>query len=157
MFLFYYGFSAITYNVFTTQGKAAAAQPIELPFRQRQEALYNQATAPLKQIAMLAFMMYMSGNTLNIFPIMMTMSGIYQPLSAILKSKSVFPADPDGKLNTALPRLLYCAVQSLGLLIALYKIHAMGLLPTNLADWVAAIRVPEVEEKSVTSLLHALT
>lgn len=53
----------------------------------RQAALYAQAQAPLKQMAMLGFMMWMTGTQLHLFSIMMTLSGIYQPLSAILKSK----------------------------------------------------------------------
>ena len=35
----------------------------------------------LCQVAMLCFMMWMSGSTLHIFSIMMTINGIYQPLS----------------------------------------------------------------------------
>ena len=33
------------------------------------------------QVAMLCFMMWMSGSTLHLFSIMTTLSGIYQPLS----------------------------------------------------------------------------
>lgn len=36
---------------------------------------------PCPQVAMLCFMMWMSGSTLHIFSIMMTLNGIYQPLS----------------------------------------------------------------------------
>ena len=36
---------------------------------------------PAAQVAMLCFMMWMSGSTLHIFSIMMTINGIYQPLS----------------------------------------------------------------------------
>lgn len=83
---------------------------------------------------------------------MTTLSGVYQPLTAILKSKDGFPTDPSGKLDTLTPRLVFCAIQSLGLLFALNKINSMGLFPTNLADWVSSIRVPTPLERSVTGL-----
>lgn len=37
-------------------------------------------------MGMLAFMMWMSGSQVHLFSIMMTVSGIYQPLMAIVKS-----------------------------------------------------------------------
>lgn len=57
---------------------AAACQPAQ--------AVFSKSWAPLKQIGMLAFMMWMSGSQLHLFSIMTTISGIYQPLTAILKS-----------------------------------------------------------------------
>jgi hypothetical protein len=41
------------------------------------------AGSPLKNIGMMAFMMWMSGSTVQIFSIMMTFTGIWQPLQAI--------------------------------------------------------------------------
>lgn len=52
----------------------------------RQAALSSMAQAPLKNVAMMCFMMWMSGSQLHLFSIMTTASGFYQPLSAILKS-----------------------------------------------------------------------
>ena len=52
------------------------------------QALYTHATSPLKMVGMMGFMMWMSGSQLHIFSIMTTLSGVYQPLSAILSSGS---------------------------------------------------------------------
>lgn len=43
---------------------------------------------PVKMVGMMAFMMWMSGSQLHIFSIMTTLSGVYQPLMAILNSGS---------------------------------------------------------------------
>lgn len=43
--------------------------------------LLNHPLAAVVQSAMLCFMMWMSGSTLHLFSIMMTINGIYQPLS----------------------------------------------------------------------------
>ena len=50
----------------------------------KQQALYSQATGHFKSIGFMAFMMWMSGNSLHLFSIMTTASGIYQPLMAIV-------------------------------------------------------------------------
>ena len=52
----------------------------------RQAALFSQAQSPIKNVLMMCFMMWMSGTQLHLFSIMTTASGVYQPLSAILKS-----------------------------------------------------------------------
>lgn len=41
---------------------------------------------PFMQLGMLSFMMYMAGTNLHLFSIMATINGLYQPLSAIIKS-----------------------------------------------------------------------
>lgn len=77
-------------------GRPAALRPpaqspaaCEHPPRRRpapQQALFGKATAPFKNVLMLAFMMWMSGTQLHLFSIMTTISGLYQPLTAIIKS-----------------------------------------------------------------------
>ena len=52
------------------------------------QALFSRAMEPLKMVGMMAFMMWMSGSQLHIFSIMTTLSGVYQPLVAILNSGS---------------------------------------------------------------------
>eukprot|EP00887_Chlorella_sp_A99_P002176 scaffold21.g2176.t1 len=129
---------------------------------QRQAALMAQAKAPFKQVAMLCFMMWMSGSQLHLFSIMTTISGLYQPLSAVLRVKEAFPTDPgtlaslsmgQGKLDTTLPRITYCFIHGLGILFAIYKINGMGLFPTHLSDWVSSIKAPTYTERAVTSIL----
>lgn len=145
--------------------------------------------------------------------------------AAILKSKDMFPPDPEGELNTTGPRLTFCFMHGLGLVrgwvgnflccfragvrkegsfvclmhrpqlagelctsiqprqdpeqlaaaqstrlaaiqplavciasplqaFAVYKIYSMGLLPTNLSDWVSSMRPPTVLEHAVPNLLQ---
>lgn len=53
----------------------------------KQAALYSRATGTVKNIGFMCFMMWMSGSQIHLFSIMMTVSGIYQPLAAIMNSK----------------------------------------------------------------------
>eukprot|EP00803_Ostreobium_quekettii_P003493 evm.model.scf_1203.1 EVM.evm.TU.scf_1203.1 scf_1203:13102-13411(-) len=52
----------------------------------RQAFLMAKARAPFKQVAFMCFMMYMSGTSIQIFSLMMTISGIAGPIQAMLKS-----------------------------------------------------------------------
>lgn len=143
-------------NLSREQGEGALASKKQgVSLKAKQDALFSKATAPFKNILMLAFMMWMSGSQLHLFSIMTTMSGVYQPLSAILKSAEAFPPDPEGKLNTVMPRLVYCAVNGLGLAFAAYRINLMGLLPTHLSDWVSSIDAPQVMEHSAGGMLQS--
>ena len=50
------------------------------------QAIYGRATGQLKNMGFMAFMMWMSGSQIQIFSIMMTANGIYQPIAAIANS-----------------------------------------------------------------------
>ena len=46
--------------------------------------MMSKAAGSFKQVGFLCFMMWMSGNQIHLFSIMMLVTGIYQPLSTIL-------------------------------------------------------------------------
>lgn len=143
-----------------------------------EQALYSRATGQVKNMGMLAFMMWMSGSQIHLFSIMMTFSGVYQPLMAIINSgqgTKQHPFEPDhgcvhlqlltavvcaafpdsesdeGRLNVTLPRLLFCLINLGGLAFALWKINGMGLLPTTASDYIAALQVPKALQSSFTA------
>ena len=53
----------------------------------KQSALYGRAQGVFKNVGFMCFMMWMSGSQIHLFSIMMTVSGIYQPLMAIMNSR----------------------------------------------------------------------
>ena len=53
----------------------------------KQAAVNGRAYAQLKSIAFLCFIMWMSGSQIHLFSIMTTVSGVYQPLMAIINSE----------------------------------------------------------------------
>lgn len=115
----------------------------------KQQALYARATAPMKQIGLMCFMAWMSGNSIQIFSIVMTFGLLASPVSAILTSAAMFPKEPDWpQLDTLLPRLLYCLIQCGQLVFGLYKLNGMGLLPVYASDWISSLKVPEMLEAS---------
>ncbi|WIA16366.1 hypothetical protein OEZ86_007857 [Tetradesmus obliquus] len=132
----------------STLGKRRDPQLIE----KKQAALWQLASAPFRQVGFMCFMMWMMGNGIQIFSILMTLSGLATPVMAIIKSKEVFPADPEKKLDTLTPRLLYCVINAGQFVFALHKLNAMGLLPTHPSDWLSAIAVPASLEHSYGAL-----
>ena len=66
------------------------------------QAAVTQALGAFKSVGMLGFMMWMSGSQLHIFSIMSTISGLLQPISAILSSgKGDIKIRVDLNANTA--------------------------------------------------------
>jgi len=53
---------------------------------------------------------------------------------------TAFPREP--RLDTLLPRLIYCACHFGQLVFVLNKLNSMGLLPTHASDWMASLPVP---------------
>mmetsp|Transcript_22452 Transcript_22452/g.41804 ORF Transcript_22452/g.41804 Transcript_22452/m.41804 type:complete len:177 (+) Transcript_22452:15-545(+) len=94
------------------------------------------AMKPGQQIAMNAFMMYMSGSTLNIFSINTTSSAIVTPLTSIFSVERTF-ANLD--VDTQMAKAIFIGMNLVWLAIGLYKMSSMRLLPTTSADFADAV------------------
>ena len=103
-----------------------------------------------------AFMLWMSGNSVQIFSILITSMLLYNPIKSILQVNELFDKfeDEDSKtvdlstdngLSTLLgmsnpfllPKIAFVAVQFLSLGLGIWKCGSMGLLPTSASDWLA--------------------
>mmetsp|Transcript_16617 Transcript_16617/g.19953 ORF Transcript_16617/g.19953 Transcript_16617/m.19953 type:complete len:178 (-) Transcript_16617:132-665(-) len=104
------------------------------------------ATGPGKQIAMNAFMMYMSGKSLNIFSISITSMAVLTPLTSILSIQKAFSSLED--IDLQMPKLIYVVCNLVWLGLGLYKMSSMRLLPTTSADWTGSIVWKEMMESS---------
>lgn len=125
----------------TTGGPNAAAI-----LAKRQAQAMSLATKPGQQVLMNAFMMYMSGNTLNIFSISTTSMAILSPLTSIIQVESVFSKLEE--VDTQMAKLIYIALNLVWLAIGMYKMSSMRLLPTTSADWADSIVWKDMMELS---------
>jgi len=101
---------------------------------------WDVALGPLKQVPMNLFIMYMSGNTISIFPIMMVIMMMVRPLKTILTVKQTFKSFETGSgvvTNTIGQKFVFILGNLANLALAMYKCHGMGLLPTHASDWLA--------------------
>ena len=91
---------------------------------------------------MTAFMMYMSGNSLQMFSIMMVVMAFKNPAMGLVNTNAVFERfekrterkqndqGEDGIEQRLLAiKLVYVAMQILALAVGVWKVNAMGLLP----------------------------
>jgi len=92
---------------------------------------WEVALAPVKQLPMTAFMMYMSGNTLQIFSIMMVAMAFKNPVVGLMATNQAFERfESEGtKTKLAMVKGVYVLMQLLALALGVWKVNGMGLLP----------------------------
>jgi len=102
---------------------------------------WDVALGPLKQVPMNLFIMYMSGNTISIFPIMMVIMMMVRPVKTMFTVKQTFKTFETGAgsvgTNTIGQKFVFVLGNLANLGLAMYKCHGMGLLPTHASDWLA--------------------
>jgi len=107
---------------------------------------WEVATGPLKQLPMNLFIMWMAGNTISIFPIMMVGMMFIRPIQALLGAQQTFKAIESN--HAFLQRSVYVLGNLVCLGLAVYKCQVMGLLPIHPSDWLAFIEPQARQEWS---------
>lgn len=81
----------------------------------------------------------MTGNTLQIFSIFMVFTLFKAPITAILNMGNTFSRfETEGTRSKMLGvKLTFIVMNLLALGLGIYKVDAMGLLPTTRSDWLA--------------------
>ncbi|MCJ1390039.1 hypothetical protein MMC18_002897, partial [Xylographa bjoerkii] len=92
---------------------------------------WELALAPAKALPMNGVMMYMSGNTLQIFSIMMVFMLFKNPLQALLQTNQVFTRyETDGTRGKLwMVKGVYVLMNLVALALGVWKVNGMGLLP----------------------------
>ncbi|CAA0838324.1 Unknown protein [Striga hermonthica] len=97
---------------------------------------------------MMAFMMWMAGSTVHLFSIGITFSALLQPINALRGVGKVFEPYKDNKVDLLAPKLVFIALNLVGLGLGIWKLNALGLLPTHVSDWVSSLPPPQDVEFS---------
>lgn len=102
---------------------------------------WDLALGPFKQVPMNLFIMYMSGNSISIFPIMMVVMMMFRPFKTLVSVNQVFKPFESGAnglgVNILGQKLVFILGNLAGVALAMFKCHSMGLLPTHASDWLA--------------------
>ncbi|KAK3675418.1 hypothetical protein LTR37_021553 [Vermiconidia calcicola] len=100
---------------------------------------WELALAPAKQLPMNAIGMYMTGNSLQIFSIMMVFMLFKGPIQAVLNIQGTFARlETEGnKSNMLMVKAAFVGCNCLALALGIWKVNGMGLLPTTRSDWLA--------------------
>lgn len=92
---------------------------------------WEVALAPVKGLPMTAIMMYMSGNSLQIFSIMMVVMAFKNPLMGLMNTNQAFEKfqTPHNGSDIFQVKALYVVCQLVALAVGVWKVNNMGLLP----------------------------
>ena len=111
----------------------------------RKQKAMALATKPGNQLAMNAFMLWMSGKSLNIWTINTTTTAVITPITNIFRVESIFEnLDTD----TQTPKLIFIGLNVVWLLMGLFKMTSLRLLPTTAADFMDSVVWKEMSETS---------
>ncbi|KAL1931554.1 hypothetical protein VTP01DRAFT_9697 [Rhizomucor pusillus] len=109
---------------------------------------WDVAWGPAKSIPMNAIMIYMTGTGVQIFSVMITAMLFFQPAKAIMSTRQTFERfeTKNGAADLLVPKALYIGLHLLTILLGVYKVNAMGLLPTTTSDWLGFLQPKQVLE-----------
>ncbi|KAI6191969.1 ER membrane protein complex subunit 4 [Aphelenchoides bicaudatus] len=97
---------------------------------------WDMALQPIKSMPMNMLMLYMSGNTISIFPIMMVAMMGWRPIKAVMAVNAAFkPLELEYAGSLILHKIIFALGNLAGIALAIYKCHTMGLLPNHASDW----------------------
>lgn len=96
---------------------------------------WDLALGPIKNVPMNLFLMFMAGNSISIFPIMMVGMMMLRPIKALWATNQTFKAIEG--THVIMQKLIYLFGNLVNVALALYKCHSMGILPTHASDWLA--------------------
>ncbi|KAG9244263.1 hypothetical protein BJ878DRAFT_507053 [Calycina marina] len=147
----------IGYTSISTSKKQASTKTVRIPpTTEETDALklkkaWEIALAPAKQLPMTAIMMYMSGNSLQIFSIMMVGMAFKNPILGLMATNQAFERfESEGNKNgLVVAKLAYVGMQVLALALGIWKVNGMGLLPTTRSDWLAWEMAREPLERAI--------
>eukprot|EP00760_Papus_ankaliazontas_P034288 PhM_4_TR709/c0_g1_i1/m.52253 len=121
-------------------GSAASSFPA-VPMDQldlKKSRINSLARQPISSLGMMVFMLWMSGNDLHIFSIMITVMAIYQPLKAFGSINAIFTpfaSDPQLKGAVLQGKIMFFVFNCVALGVGIGKCAFMGLVPTAALDW----------------------
>ncbi|OAA47668.1 hypothetical protein NOR_02158 [Metarhizium rileyi] len=139
--------------------KDGKSQPRKAPTSEEMETLklkkaWEVALGPVKALPMTVIMMYMSGNSLQIFSIMMVFMAFKNPIAGLMATNQAFERFNTEKNATQIlqTKLVYVAMQLVALGVGIWKVNSMGLLPTTRSDWLMWESLRESVDKAITAL-----
>lgn len=98
---------------------------------------WDIALGPIKQVPMNLLFMYMSGNSISIFPIMMVGMMLIRQIKALFSTQATFKLIEGTQAGGQ--KFVFFLGNLVNIGLALYKCHSMGLLPTHTSDWLAFV------------------
>ncbi len=107
------------------------------------------AFSPLKSIPINGIMLYMSGNGVQIFSVMIVVMLIFNSSKSIMNALKDFDRLKSPEMDASSlypPTLVYILIQIGMFGMGVWKMNSMGLLPTATSDWLSFMEPKEMEQ-----------
>jgi len=88
------------------------------------------AKSPGSSLLMTGFMLWLTGNSLQLFSIIMLLMSMRTPIVAIMGTQKTFSRYEESDISLLVPKVVYIALNLAAFGMCLYKAQAMGLIPT---------------------------
>eukprot|EP01032_Pedospumella_encystans_P009656 gene9656-11348_t len=135
--------------------EASMTMSAEMQLAARQRQVQALSYSPGQSLLTTAFMLWMSGTSIQIFSIMMTGMALINPLKAIGTMNQTFkPFEKEEGINLYIPQLIYLSLQLLAFGVAVYKCSTMGLLPLTSSDWYTAFALERLSVLNTSTSSH---
>eukprot|EP00039_Didymoeca_costata_P000637 m.46612 g.46612 ORF g.46612 m.46612 type:complete len:213 (+) comp10390_c0_seq1:91-729(+) len=129
-------------SVATGQGSALSVEKVK---QLRHKKAWELAAQPGMQLPMNLFMMWMSGDQVGLFSIMMTGMMCRSPITSLLNMSQSFQRLEEGEqLDLLWQKVTYLMLNALGFMLAAWKLKSLGLLPTTSSDWLEFLEHSQV-------------
>ena len=92
------------------------------------------AKSPMQSIFMTLFMFWMTGSSISIWTLMITVSFLITPVKQLFGVNQAFTPF-EGKIPLFLQKVTFVALHLVILGCAFYKFSAMGIVPDKAVDW----------------------
>lgn len=106
----------------------------------KSKKVWELAIGPAKTIPMNLIMSYMTGNSLQMIPIMTTLMMLWTPLKSIfVDTNRIFKSyqtETNGDIILQ-SKLVFIACQVACMSIGIWKLNSMGLIPNSESDWLS--------------------
>eukprot|EP00276_Gloeochaete_wittrockiana_P015172 CAMPEP_0184344094 /NCGR_PEP_ID=MMETSP1089-20130417/12605_1 /TAXON_ID=38269 ORGANISM="Gloeochaete wittrockiana, Strain SAG46.84" /NCGR_SAMPLE_ID=MMETSP1089 /ASSEMBLY_ACC=CAM_ASM_000445 /LENGTH=187 /DNA_ID=CAMNT_0026673747 /DNA_START=31 /DNA_END=594 /DNA_ORIENTATION=- len=129
----------------TRQPSRQISDSLDLKIKKVREVAFS----PIKSLVMTGFMLWMSGNSVNLFSLIMTFMALSQYISGIFNASMAFQQFQGMKdLPLTNHKIIFMSLQMCGVLLAFYKCWSIGLLPFTKSDWVTVLPIRKALEVS---------
>lgn len=116
---------------------------------------WKLATGQITQLPMNMLMMWMSGNQINMWSVMMIGMFCFSPVKAIITMNENFSrlSLATDLIDFRLQKLAYFAASLAGVALAAYKLSNIGLIPTTASDFLEFVTQGERREFSAGGVI----
>lgn len=117
--------------------------------REAYAATWRDAFSPARNLLTSGFMLWMAGNSVQVFSVMSVVTVLTMQLQSLLGVRQWFTAtlkkNEDLRGRLAPQAIVYTVICGVGVGVALWKCNTLGFLPTEESDWIALLPSEHVE------------